>query len=156
ILDGFISTTGYDRKYAISLLRQKARVADSVLPKSRPGAQVYDEQFRQVLLYIWYTANQVCSKRLVPFLPDLVAAMERHGHLRITADIRHKLEKISAATVDRLLQPERRRIKGGISHTKPGSLLKNQIQVRTFADWNDVTPGFFEIDLVAHCGGDPH
>jgi len=156
ILDGFISTTGYDRKYAISLLRQKARVADSVLRKSRPGAQVYDEQFRQVLLYIWYTANQVCSKRLVPFLPDLVAAMERHGHLRITADIRYKLEKISAATVDRLLQPERRRIKGGISHTKPGSLLKNQIQVRTFADWNDVTPGFFEIDLVAHCGGDPH
>ena len=82
--------------------------------------------------------------------------MERHGHLRVTADIRDKLVKISAATVDRLLQPERRRIKGGISHTKPGSLLKNQIQVRTFADWNDATPGFFEIDLVAHCGGDPN
>jgi hypothetical protein len=78
----------------------------------------------------------------VPFLPDLIAAVKRHGHLRINADIRRKLEKISAATVDRLLQPERRQIKGGISHTKRGSLLKNQIQVRTFADWDDVTPGF--------------
>jgi hypothetical protein len=144
ILDGFIATTGYDRKYAISLLHQKARATDSVQAKARPGAQVYDEQFRQVLLYIWYTANQVCSKRLVPFLPDLVAAMERHGHLRVTADIRDKLVKISAATVDRLLQPERRRIKGGISHTKPASLLKNQIQVRTFADWSDVSPGFLK------------
>jgi len=156
VLDGFIAVTGYDRKYAISLLHQKSKSTNSVKEKVRPGAQVYDEQFRQVLLYIWYTANQVCSKRLVPFLPDLVAAMERHGHLRINADIRHKLEKISAATVDRLLQPERRQIKGGISRTKPGSLLKNQIQVRTFADWDDVTPGFFEIDLVAHCGGDPN
>jgi hypothetical protein len=155
-LGGFIATTGDDRKYAISLLHQKARATDSVQAKARLGAQVYDEQFRQVLLYIWYTANQVCSKRLVPFLPDLVAAIERHGHLRVTADIRDKLVKISAATVDRLLQPERRRIKGGISHTKPGSLMKNQIQVRTFADWNDVTPGFFETDLVAHCGGDPN
>lgn len=155
ILDGFIAVTGYDRKYAISLLHQKTKATASVRAKVRPGAQVYDEQFRQVLLYIWYTANQVCSKRFVPFLPDLVAAMERHGHLRINADMRHKLGKISAATVDRLLQPERRQIKGGFSRTKSGGLLKSQIQVRTFADRNDVTPGFFEIDLVAHCGGDP-
>lgn len=90
----------------------------------------------------------------MPFLPDLVAAMERHGHLRVSADIRHKLVKVSVVTVDRLLQPELRRTKGGISHTKPGLLLKNQNQVRTFADWNNITLGFFEIDLVAHCVGD--
>ena len=155
ILNGFIAVTGYDRKYAISLLYQKIKATISVQVKVRLGAQVYDEQFRQILLYIWYTANQVCSKRFVPFLPDLVAAMERHGHLRINADIRHKLGKISAATVDRLLQPERRKIKGGFSRTKPDALLKNQIQVRTFADWSDVTPNFFEIDLVAHCSGGP-
>ena len=82
--------------------------------------------------------------------------MERHGHLRINEDIRQKLLKISPATVDRLLQNERRRNSGGISHTKTGSLLKNQIQIRTFADWDDISPGFFEVDLVAHCGGDPN
>jgi len=105
----------YDRKYAISLLHQKSKVTNSVKAKVRPCAQVYDEQFRQVLLYIWYTAIQVCLKRLVLFLPDLVAAMERHGHLCINADIRHKLEKISAATVNRLFQPERRQTVNRIS-----------------------------------------
>jgi len=81
--------------------------------------------------------------------------MERHGHLRITEEIRGKLLKVSPATVDRRLQNERLRHTGGVSNTKTGALLKNQIQVRTFADWDDVSPAFFEVDLVAHCGGDP-
>lgn len=85
VLDGFIAVIGYDRKYAISLLHQKAMATDSVHAKAQPRAQVYDEQFRQGLLYICYTANQVCSKRYAPFLPDLGAAMERHGHLRINS-----------------------------------------------------------------------
>ncbi|KKO47658.1 hypothetical protein VT06_15900 [Arsukibacterium sp. MJ3] len=119
----------------------------------RPVAQMYDEQFVHVLTIVWNTANQICSKRFVPFIPNLVAAMERHGHLRITEEIRGKLLKVSPATVDRLLQNERRRNAGGVSHTKTGTLLKNQIQVRTFADWDDVSPGFFKVDLVAHCGG---
>ena len=91
VLGGFIAVTGYNRKYAISLLHQKFEVTGSVKAKVRPGAQVYDEQFRQVLLYICYTVTQVCSKRLVPFLSDLVAAMECHDHLRVNADIRYKL-----------------------------------------------------------------
>lgn len=82
--------------------------------------------------------------------------MERHGHLRVPEDVRQKLLDISPATVDRLLQPERARAGQGISHTKPGTLLKHQIKVRTFADWDNVIPGFFEADLVAHCGGDPN
>jgi hypothetical protein len=102
------------------------------------------------------SSSTLCSKRLVPFIPNLVNAMERHGHLRITQEIRDKLLKVSPATVDRLIQNERRRHAGGVSHTKTGALLKNQIQVRTFADWDDVSPGFFEVDLVAHCGGDPN
>jgi len=125
------------------------------LKRKRLGAQIYDEQFVHVLTVVWNTANQICSKRFVPFIPNLFNAMERHGHLRITQEIRAKLLKVSPATVDRLLQNERRRHAGGISHTKTGALLKNQIQVRTFADWDEVSPGFFEVDLVAQCGGDP-
>lgn len=157
ILDGFVAATGYDRKYAVILLRKKSAIVDSLTtqPKVRPGAQVYDDQFRHVLLKVWNTANQVCSKRFVPFISELVTAMERHGHLRISEDIRHKLMSVSAATVDRILQAERSRQAHGLSQTKAGALLKNKVQVRTFADWNDVIPGFYEVDLVAHCGDDP-
>ena len=79
--------------------------------------------------------------------------MERHGHLRLPSDVRSRLLSISPATIDRLLSTERESIKLGVSTTRRGNLLKNQIQIRTFADWDDVTPGFFEADLVAHCGG---
>jgi hypothetical protein len=124
-----------------------------ILPKKRPASQKYDEQVRQALISVWFTANQICSKRLVPFLPQLVTAMEHHGHLRLPADVRAHLLSISPATADRMLRPERENIKRSISTTRRGNLLKHQIQVRTFADWDDVTPGFLEADLVAHCGG---
>ncbi|WP_292989806.1 hypothetical protein [Nitrosomonas sp.] len=124
------------------------------MPKNRPASQLYDEQVRQALISVWNAANQICSKRLVPFLPQLVTAMERHGHLRVPADVCSRLLCISPATVDRLLKPEREEARQNImSTTYRGNLLKHQIQVRTFADWNDVTPGFLEADLVAHCGG---
>ena len=77
--------------------------------------------------------------------------MERHGHLSLPADVRGKLLTISPATADRLLATERSNQRG-MSTTRPGSLLKKQIKVRTFADWDDLQPGFLEADLVAHCG----
>lgn len=150
ILDGFVAATGYERKYTIHLLKSSEM---SVLPKNRPASQQYDEQVRQALISVWIAANQICSKRLVPFLPQLVTAMERHGHLRVPADVRSRLLSISLSTVDRLLKPEREKVRQNVSATCRGSLLKHQIQVRTFADWDDVTPGFLEADLVAHCGG---
>ncbi len=149
ILDGFVAATGYERKYAIQLLNSDEM---PVSPKNRPASQRYDEQVRQALISVWNAANQICSKRLVPFLPQLVTAMERHGHLRAPADVRARLLSISAATVDRLLGPERESARQSTSTTSRGNLLKHQIQVRTFADWDDVTPGFLEADLVAHCG----
>ena len=126
--------------------------AEPEKPKARQACQKYDEQTRQALYSLWYTANQICSKRLVPFLPELIGAMERHGHLRIPAEVRTRLLSISPATVGRLLRAERETIKKGVSTTRPGNLLKHQIQIRTFADWDDVTPGFLEGDLVAQCG----
>jgi hypothetical protein len=80
----------------------------------------------------------------------LIAAMEKHGHLRLSEDVRARLLRISAATVDRMLSCEREKVRLGVSTTQRGSLLKNSIQIRTFADWDDVTPGFIEADLVAH------
>jgi len=90
----------------------------------------------------------------VRFIPDLVAAMERHGYLRISDDIRKRLTTVSAATVDRILKPESSRQALRLSQTKASALFKNKVQVRTFADWNDVIPDFCEVELVAHCGDD--
>ncbi len=88
-----------------------------------------------------------------PFLPELIPLLEHHGHLVISEETRAYLLTVSAATADRLLRTSRRAGQGrGISMTKPGTLLKRQIPMRTFADWEDTRVGFFEVDLVAHCG----
>jgi hypothetical protein len=151
ILDGFIAASGYDRKYAIKLLNSNAVINKPA--QTRQSRVKYDEQVRQALIARWYAANQICAKRLVPFIPELVSAMERHGHLHLPAVVREKLLVISRSTVDRILSLEKDRTGKSISTTKPGNLIKHQIQVRTFADWDDVVPGFLEADLVAHCGG---
>ena len=106
---------------------------------------------REALRIAWSAANGICAKRLVPFLPELVPSLERHGHLVAHGRGPPLLLAVSPATADRLLRPIRQ--PHGLSTTRPGRLLKHQIPVRTFADWDDVRPGFLEADLVAHCGG---
>ncbi len=102
----------------------------------------------------WAAANGICGKRLVPFLPELVPALERHGHLALADEVRAQLLTLSPATADRLLARARRAAAPrGIGTTKPGALLKQQVPLRTFAGWDNAVPGFVEADLVAHCGG---
>lgn len=150
ILDGFVATTGYGRKYAIAVLNGVS--AEKASSGRRRGEGKYNKAVQSALLMVWETANRICAKRLIPFLPDLVEALERHGYLSLPSDVRQKLLSISPATADRLLKADRQTSKKGISTTKPGSLLKRQIPIRTFADWDNAVPGFFEADLVAHCG----
>lgn len=121
-------------------------------PRGRP--LLYGEEVLRPLRKIWATLDGPTGKRLAPFLPEVVEAMERHGELRCSSEVRAKLLRISAATIDRHLAPERWRVAlKGRSGTKPGSILKAQIAIRTFAEWDDAHPGFFEADLVAHDGG---
>jgi hypothetical protein len=89
----------------------------------------------------------------VPGLPALVAALERYGELQLEPQTRELLLALSPATADRLLKRARAGTKPhGLGTTKPGTLLKDSIPVRTFAQWDDAQPGFMEVDLVAHCG----
>lgn len=151
ILDEFVAATGYARKYAIHLLTQPE--LPPVQPLTRPRPRHYGPEVQAALEVAWMAANEICAKRLVPFLPDLVAALERHGHLTLSQETRTQLLQISPATADRLLQARRQEGQPrGISTTKPGALLKRHVPVRTFTDWNDARPGFLEADLVAHCG----
>lgn len=83
-----MATTGYCRKYAISKLNQakQSSVATPVtetLRRKKAYHKKYDEEIKQVLLTIWYAANQICSKRLVPFIPELIEVLERFGHIVI-------------------------------------------------------------------------
>lgn len=104
---------------------------------------------------LWRVANGICSKRLVPVLAAYIEALERHDELDLDGETRERLLQLSPATADRLLQRVRQASKPhGLSTTKPGTLLKQSIPVRTFAQWDDAQPGFMEVDLVAHCGVD--
>jgi hypothetical protein len=108
------------------------------------------------LLNIWLIMDCICGKRLAPMLKELVPLLQKHREITIDAATKGKLLTISAATIDRLLKAERKKQQlKGRSHTKPGTLLKYQIPIRTFAQWDEKRPGFVEIDLVGHDGGDP-
>ncbi len=148
ILDEFVAATGYARKYAIRLLNHPANLKLTI---ARPRPPRYGPEVQQALHLAWTAANHICAKRLVPFLPTLVTSLEQHGHLQLSEPCRLQLLSMSAATADRLLRPYRQQERHGLSMTKSGTLLKKQIPIRTFQEWNDVTPGFLEADLVAHC-----
>jgi hypothetical protein len=150
ILDELVATTGYHRKYAIWVLNHRPQ---RPAHKRRVRPPKYTGPVRAALEKVWRAANGICSKRLVPVLPQYVEALERYGELRLDAETRQLLLALSPATADRLLKRARAGCRPhGLSTTKPGTLLKQAIPVRTFAQWDDAQPGFMEVDLVAHCG----
>lgn len=171
ILNNFVQLTGYTRCYAAYILRMCGRKQVRTLNGKRvvfvpayargPGAKRHrrgryrTKAFLDALRRFWALSDGLCGKRLVAFLREIVPLLERQGRLHIgDQSVRDQLLSASAATIDRLLAQTKRqsRLKGR-STTRPGTLLKHHIAVRTFADWSDVRPGFCEADLVAHDGG---
>lgn len=150
ILDEFVELTKYHRKHAIRVLASGPRGATR-----RPGHnRLYDEAVRQTLIILWEASDRLCGKRLKALIPTLVDAMERHGHLSLDAVLKDKLVTMSAATIDRALRPTREQIDGQRKRrVGVGAAIRRSIPVRTFADWGDPHPGFFEVDMVEHCGG---
>jgi len=153
IINAVVDATGYCRKHVIRALN-----SDVVVPKrvSRTRSSRYGHLYA-ALKRIWAASNFLCGKRLQPFLPELVKSLKRHKEIKLSKEDEALLLTVSASTIDRLLAPARREIRiRGRATTKPGTLLKHQIPIRTFADWDDHRPGFLEIDLVAHCGDSNH
>lgn len=152
MLDELCALTGWTRRHARRALVQALGSAQPREPVPRP--RIYDEEVAEALRFIWAVLGAPAGKRLAPFLPEIVEVLERCGEKRFPEQVRAKLLRVSAATIDRLLASERARLRvRGRSGTKPGSILKRQIPIRTFAEWNDARPGFCEVDLVAHDGG---
>lgn len=158
ILDQAEEVLGYNRCYAARALRrvcQPSQRAQAMTRRRRQGRKpVYDQAVKEALRRVWAVMNFAAGKRLAPFMAEIVPVLERHGELQLTPEVRHKLLRLSAATIDRLLAHDRKRMElKGRTGTKPGTLLKGSIPIKTFADWDETRPGFLEIDLVAHDGG---
>lgn len=162
MLDEFTATTEYNRSYAATLLRKGA------VPRKKKGGKgkaqmkrdgrgrkpTYGPEVLPPLKKIWGVLNFPCGRRLVAAMPEMVRVMEKFKELKLSDEVRDKLLSVSSSTADRLLRADRKKMElKSRSRTKPGSLLKHKIPVRTFADWDDLRPGFLEIDLVGHDGG---
>lgn len=164
LLNQFVEATGYDRCYARRLLRNHGRQVrmspkvvvegDAGVRTKRKGKVTYGPEVRQVLVKVWEILDFISSKRLAAALPEVVPRLVAFRELRIKKAVQKLLVQISPATIDRLLRSERKKhtLKGRAT-TKPGTLLKHQVPIRTFSDWDDARPGFLEMDLVGHDGG---
>lgn len=152
ILDELTSATGYHRKHAIRVLKNKVQVQNHLRGKTKTYQRLYCGEVVQALEQIWEIYGHLCSKRLQPFLPEAIKVLERCSEIEFSKDTKELLLKISSASIDRCLRSIRIKSRHGLSTTKPGSLLKNLIPVCTFTEWGEEQPGFMEIDLVAHCG----
>jgi hypothetical protein len=104
------------------------------------------------LEYIWEICGRICSKRLHPYLPEIVKVLERNDEIHLTDETKKLLLQMSRSSIDRCLSPTYQVKPRGLSTTKPGTLLKKSIPVRIYTPWDEEKPGFMEIDLVAHCG----
>jgi len=181
MLDEFVKLTGYTRCYALYVLRMYKKkvviylkggrtvfVADNGCRRNRRSnagkefrikrrnrRRIYGERVSDALVYIWYLSDCICGKRLASFIRETVPVLKKFNEINIDQETEEKLLKISPLAMDRFLRKEKMkyRIKKGKSWTKPGTLLKHQIPIRTFTDWNENRPGFVEVDLVGHEGG---
>ena len=155
LLDELCRLTGWHRDNARKSLRAALK-PPRPRPARRPRPPVYDDSVMAVLRKAWAVMDAPCGKLLAPMLPAMIARLRACGELDIDDDLAARAGRVSAATIDRRFAADRARLAmRGRSGTKPGSLLKNQIPIRTWADWADDRPGFVEIDLVGHEGGDP-
>ncbi len=147
ILDEFCATTGYHRKYAITLLNCPPHTHGQ--PR-RHRSPTYTAPVITVLAAIWEAAGYPWSTRLHALLPLWLPWARRR--FAIPRALERQLRTISPSTIDRRLQARKRQVRRRLyGRTKPGTLLKHHIPIRT-EHWNVTTPGFTEVDLVSHSG----
>jgi len=149
ILDEFCRATGMHRKAAIRLLVGVRPLKAGRKPRTRK----YGPEVAEGLNWLWEVGDRMCGKLLKGVIPELLEALERHGEIRMRAEVRGALLTVSAATIDRLLRPHRRKQRRQPMRTSPAvPALRNEVPVRTWSEWGEVEPGSLQADLVLHCG----
>ena len=151
MLDELTALTGWSRSYASRALRHERPKRSG--PETRGRKKTYTPEVMIPLRKVWASLDYACGKRVAAGMADILDALVRADELSCAPRVVDMLRAMSASTIDRVLAPDRAKTAlKGRSTTKPGTLMKSQIQIRTGTEWNDAVPGFIEIDLVAHCG----
>jgi hypothetical protein len=151
LLDEMVAVTGMHRKAAIRLLRRPPRT-EATRPRSGRPRQ-YGPDVAAAVEVLWEASGRIGAHRLHPFVPDLLDRLLQCDELRLAPPVDKLVRQASRPTLTRLLEGARAQYpRRGASTTHPSSWLKQQIPIRTFADWDDARPGFCQVDLVAHCG----
>lgn len=148
ILDELVALTGYHRKAIMRLLRGRSRKQANATRGGRP--RTYTNEGKAALIGLWEISGKICSKRLAPFLPELIEVLERTGELSLPVHVKEIVTQMSPATMDRLLCTHRPKRKKRGPNSGSGRGLKRRIPVSTSWEWNGTKPGFLELDLVVH------
>lgn len=151
ILNEVVKTTGYHRKYAIALLNGKRKRAQG--PIQRPRKRVYGAEEAHAIMILAELFNHICSKLLRAAMDVELPGLYEAGFIQVSPECYEKLLQVSPSTMDRLRASRRLSKRKSRGFTKPGTLLKDRIPIRTWADWTEDRPGFCEMDLVDHSGG---
>ncbi|MCX6706092.1 MAG: transposase [Candidatus Woesebacteria bacterium] len=161
ILSEMVANCGYNRSYArriLGSLKTKRKIDQrrrngKQRRRYSPRERKYDASVFYPLRTLWLAADGICGQRLQPFIPELLAVLEKKKEIKVNKTVRRKLLSVGSATIDRMLSGVKRQYKlKGRATTKPGTLLRSTIPIRIFSDWNEQKPGFMETDLVAFCG----
>lgn len=151
ILDELVENTELNRNYLHQVLSPKIDL-DYVNPINRKKRERYGPEVIAKLKKIWETFDYPCGQNLAPMLEEYIEVLERFKEMSFNTDIREKLLTISSSTIDRRLRRSKKFKKGKVfSTTKPGSMLKKNIPIKT-SSWDETRIGFGELDTVAHCG----
>ena len=152
MLDEGEKMSGLNRKYLITVLSAKTDLEHKSTRQRKARCETYDKRFVVVLKKIWEILDYPCGARLKPMLPEMVNKLVEYGELTIPDQMKQKLLRVCASTINTKLKHSRQQIHRRIQGTtKPGKLLKSQIPIRT-SSWEESHPGFCELDTVAHCG----
>jgi hypothetical protein len=151
ILDEFVKTTGYHRKHATAVLNGRRKRVRG--PIRRPRRAQYGAEEADALAILADLFDDICSKRLRAAMDVELPRLYQAGVLRVSSTCYENLLRVSPATMDRLRSRYRPQRGQRRRFTKPGTLLKHRIPIRTWADWTEDRPGFCEMDLVDHSGG---
>jgi transposase InsO family protein len=150
LLDEFCAVTGHHRKAAIRALN---RTPGEPGRRRQGRPRRYDVALVPYLVQVWDASGGVCSKRLAPFLPELITQLRRHGEVTIPEPIAEQLLQLSPASIDRLLAPERRRRpRPPVRQAPAPRSIQRLVPIRTFGEWDGVQPGSLQADLVFHSG----